>query len=343
MALKHPSGALKVFVHYKGQGVAGISVCADWTGGHPMQSTGPEGFAVFSHLLVGDYDVFVTDDRYLVPTKVRTTIRPGRTEELSLELAKGGTLRVLALDGDSAPVEGAIVRVLDAKRGVFSVLSGLTNLSGRYTTSGLSPGEYSLEICRDRFRRKRIEAVSILSSESQVDITAKLERGNSIAGRVLDSSGSPIAYARVAAYDGPGTNEASGECDQYGRFTVMGIGPGPVSLMAWASGYLHSQFTPPIPANSQGVEIRLMEEQQIIVLIECDPMPEAVGCEVSGTVIDLGGGFPVTDGKIKVNGLPPGEYHIEVNVPGYETLDRPTVTLPPGTATTTTRVRLRLA
>jgi hypothetical protein len=251
----------------------------------------------------------------------------------------------LALDGDARPVSGAIVKLSDAKDAkgrAFGDFVGVTDSSGRYTTSGLSLGEYSLEIRRDQFRRKRIEAISISSPDSQVDITANLERGNSVSGRVLDRSGNPIAYARVDAYDGPGASEASGECDRDGCFTVMGVGPGPVSLMAWASGYVHSVHPHPIPANSQGVELRLTEGHQIVVLIECDPMPEAVGGEVSGTAIDLGLGVPVTDGKIEIGGLRPGEYHIKLEVPGYETLDRPTVTVHPGDPSTTTRVRLRL-
>ena len=343
MALKHPSGALRVFVHHKGQGVAGSLVRADWIAGLlPTQSTGPDGFTIFPHLLIGDYDISVTDARYLVPAQVRATIRPGRTEELSLELAKGGTLQVLVLDDGARPLSGAFLTLSDVNGGAFSSLVGTTDSSGRYTTSGLPPGEYALHIRHDHFRWKRIKAISISGPESQVDITANLERGNSVSGRVLDHSGNPIGYARVGAYDVSDGGNASGECDRDGCFTVMGIGSGPVSLTAWASGYIHSPSTPPIPADSIGVEIRLAEEHQIVVLIECDPMPEAVACEVSGTVMDLGGGFPVTDGQIKVDGLPPGEYHIKVDVPGYETLDRPTVTLPPGTAATTTRVRLRL-
>jgi hypothetical protein len=173
-----------------------------------------------------------------------------------------------------------------------------------------------------------------------LEFTVTLEGGHSISGRVLDDLGASVPEATIHALDLSSGDSQQAQCDSEGNFTLSGLGTNPVHLAAHARGYLRSTTSAIVP-NSKGIDIRLREGHMVTISIECASLPETVHYELSGPSTQWGASG-LTDGRIKIEGVSAGEHQVKVKVPGYETLDQPSISVPPGPGSTDVRVRLRL-
>ena len=129
-----------------------------------------------------------------------------------------------------------------------------TNENGQYEVSGVKPGRYSVRASRsgyvmqlygqkspDAFSETTGTLLYVREDETLSEIDFRLLRGGAIEGRVVDSSGEPLARSRVQlsryrTYEGKPRLESgfrsSTETDDRGHFRLFEISPGSYYLSA---------------------------------------------------------------------------------------------------------------
>lgn len=126
---------------------------------------------------------------------------------------------------------------------------------GEFEFVGLDPGAWKLSVRADSHLALYDQALRVPSTEA---VELVLTRSARVAGRVLDPNGLPVhgAQVRVAA-DYPaefdGAHSGSTESDAEGRFSLMSVGPGPVTLEASSEKWA--------PALEQHLDLRPGEQR----------------------------------------------------------------------------------
>ena len=149
-----------------------------------------------------------------------------------------GTIKGRVIDGATgAPVAQARVR-LHSYRPTTSVNEVLTDATGAFSLPGLSEGRYALAVEKAPYLRawfpdsdRSLRAMPIVVEDDRsVEVTVPLQRGGTIAGRVVDEYGDPARNARVAALwvprGGPLTIRASTQTNDRGEYRVANLTAG---------------------------------------------------------------------------------------------------------------------
>lgn len=327
---------------------------------------------------------------------VKTGFAPGREELLPLEegqtreglrlvLRRGLTAVGRVLDEEQQPVAGAQVRLaplpeggegisqLSARwRGAREARPVTSDEEGRFVVEDLAPGRFDLHVQAEGLAPALVPGVEIPDGEGPVDLgEVELEAGLSLEGRVVDSSGDPVAGVRVAATQMSVVRAAAGSArravpEAYtgaaGRFRVVGLRAGePAQLTVEREGYATRRLPwvaipPPEP-----LEIVLEPGSTVAGLVVGGDGEPVAGARVTAEAADAGPGsapaswrqsavtdeegrFEITDiagGKLwlqaQARGLLPGE-KVPVEVPSGGVLDNVRLTLEAG-ATVLGRVR----
>ncbi|MGH9360970.1 MAG: carboxypeptidase regulatory-like domain-containing protein, partial [Thermoanaerobaculia bacterium] len=154
-------------------------------------------------------------------------------ENADLTLSRGGVVRGRVVDEKGSPLAGAGVSASRARGqgaaeeeevgyyfGDPRSASATSDRDGNYSLPRLEAGLYTLRAqLRGRASAQR-DGVQLVEERATEAIDFTLGEGETLAGRVVDSDGSPIAGARVRAY-GPDQAEARSDAD--GRFEVKGL------------------------------------------------------------------------------------------------------------------------
>jgi len=216
-------------------------------------STGPGAFGGFGSALSGEDGGFTIED--LTPGKITLIAQASgyqalerdlgevaggeQRRDLRLQLARGATLTGRVVGADGLPLVGARVSVQDSAPGVlrFTTRAAPTDADGRFTLEGLPPGRTSFSASHEDHLRT-VRDLDVRPGDNRLDF--RLERGLSIAGRVIDESGSPVLGARVSAgsrgrFSFGGGNSVTS--DEDGRFELSGVEPGTHSVRASKEGY----------------------------------------------------------------------------------------------------------
>ena len=185
----------------------------------------------------------------------------GRTSELEIRLERGARIegRLLGLDG--APV--AVVKVLASEedRGGwyhdrFAPSECVSDEQGLFTLDWLAPGRRELNASdyeRPELGRARASVTCVAGETATCEL--RLERGNTIAGTVVDEAGAPLVGWSVGA-------ETSGMSQWYprrartdaaGRFELLNLGDGNHDVVVRAP-----EFGPP-RATANGVPVGTRE------------------------------------------------------------------------------------
>ncbi len=83
----------------------------------------------------------------------------------------GGTVRVLVLDIQGMPVEGAVVRLLDLNGNVVLEADDYTDTNGYVTVKDIAPGEYIAEACVSALCGKSVNFSVGAGKTAEVDVT----------------------------------------------------------------------------------------------------------------------------------------------------------------------------
>ncbi|MCL4819350.1 MAG: carboxypeptidase regulatory-like domain-containing protein [Vicinamibacteria bacterium] len=176
----------------------------------------------------GQYRLVVVAEGFLPLTVDDVTVAAHEdAEPLALRLDAGATLRGRVLDEEGQPLADVRVAV-EARDGA----SGETDAAGDYELHGVATGAFQVQFRKSGFRSERAK-VQVPPEGARQD--ARLRRGLSLAGVVVDEGGRPVADARVGATTAAAGGENAGaEADAEGRFRLEGLAPG--RYVVWARG-----------------------------------------------------------------------------------------------------------
>lgn len=195
-----------------------------------------DGRFTLENVVPGKYTFKVTAEG-LVPARIEDAeLIPGQPLDLGeIRLEPGATVRGVVLDkGSKAPVGGAAILVEEGG-GLAGMLrqmdpnqrpAAITGPDGRFTLSGIAPGQLALRVESDRFAPTKT-ALEIQPGVPPADLTVDLGPGGSIEGFVRDKSGLPLAHYMITATTGFGASlRLITSTDEVGHYRLENVPPG---------------------------------------------------------------------------------------------------------------------
>ena len=218
----------------------------------------------------------------------------GKNVDLDLHLGQGRSVTGVVLDGDSRPVDAALV---GPQRSLFDTsfaptpenptgfVDGVqTDQQGRFVLSGLEAGIERLVIRRDGFATQRIA----MPAEGQ-ELVVKMRRSLSLSGQVVDHLGKPVADAEVRLDREPdatepwemGAREAGRtRTGADGRYRFPGLNPGNYTLDAYALAGQLLDVAVPVETDIENHQVQLEAARHLVIKVE-DPFGQFVaGAEI---------------------------------------------------------------
>jgi hypothetical protein len=184
------------------------------------------------------------------------TVPVDRPQKATLKITAPGflpeTTEVELAAGNPAPIEiplrpvtGVLTGVLiDSATGepipeVEVVITGgggqpkvvLTDAKGQFQAGDLQPGRYSVATHAPRYRDQAVPAEIVPGEQKQVEIRLEA-RPASIAGKLFDAAGQPVAGATITLRDDAGNPVGSFTTLADGSFGATGLKPGTYTLQA---------------------------------------------------------------------------------------------------------------
>jgi len=141
----------------------------------------------------------------------------------------------------ASPAEDSVVPMhLDTKTATFEAADGA------FLLAGLEPGTWV--IAAEAKGHVQLTAPTVFVPRTEGPLVVVLSRVASASGLVVDPDGQPIAGAELVQASGESfgmfvdrERSPSARTDEKGAFTVEGLSPGGVELMAAAEGFAHSE------------------------------------------------------------------------------------------------------
>jgi Carboxypeptidase regulatory-like domain len=187
------------------------------------------------------------------------------------------TVRARFVDGASAPIENVVLDNPGGRDGELGHSDASGTLEASVKVWTVEGDRLRLEARHPEFVARQFERV--VRAGEVLDLgDVVLERGGVVSGRVADTSGRPVAKARIRL--APATSRSgaeqlgerphdvtnSGESDEQGRFRLAGVPPG--DTRAWAS-----REQPPW-SSTEPFAVRAGEETRDIELVLADAGPD---------------------------------------------------------------------
>jgi protocatechuate 3,4-dioxygenase beta subunit len=251
----------------------------------------------------------------------RVQLREALTR-LVLELEEGGRLLLTVVDEAGQPVPSPRLQLLSSRgERVEERRAGTGELA---IFGPLPPGSYTLEGSAEGFKPATLP-VKVALGDTPLELP--MERGVTIAGRVLDVYGRPAP--RISVLVQP-TGEVT-HADQEGRFLALVPSPGVYSLHAHHSdwGGTEQQVTAP----ASGVELALEPHASVEVVAQLEGRRlegASATVWVDRESVYRSDRLSGPDGKVPMRGLPPGTYWVLATHPEHLPSERTRVTVADG-------------
>ena len=297
---------------------------------HPVDGEGRfriDGLAPGAVVVAADHDRYREVERSL-------DLRPG-INRVDLVLKPGLAVAGRVVDGAGAPVAGATVGLTGA--GVHRVdrvdrvdrAWARSREDGSFRLAGLAAGRHAIEARKGGYSPA---VLTVELAEAPLEgIELRLERGATLAGRLLGLTAGELARVEVAAVS-PQLGVRDGVVEPGGHYRIDGLEPG--DWMATASvppGSRHARA--PVRVAGTGTVAADLDFGQGLalaarVLVNGAPL-SGVRIEALGTE-GQGAGAALTDerGMVRISGLAPGPYRLELAHPASGLTDQRQVELP---------------
>lgn len=325
-----------------GDALPGVTVTCEPTTGDAGQiraaRSGVDGGFSIAGLEWRQYRVKAHLRDYL-PFETTIDFSSGNPVEQIIELDAGFTLQGRVVDPSGQPVPQGWLYLDSPARGPYEGKPGTQIVLGEYRMSGLQPGDYAVTVAVPGFLPPENMRVRIASEITQFDI--QLGQGGSLVGEVLAQANAPVAQAIVALVPRhPGPNSAPDHVEgalsmggtpqtprtvtnPQGRFTFVGLRPGPYRLQVRAFNYPPIERDVMIASSGETtVRIELTEGLSIAGIVRSadgQPFQAAVSAFLIAANDPLGESFAGTSanvspqtGEFKLQGLIPGHYRLRV-------------------------------
>jgi protocatechuate 3,4-dioxygenase beta subunit len=306
-----------------GEGIPGAQVLA-WVGfGAELAETGPDGAYSIENLPTGPLMFMsVTKEGYAAhpegPIGGRgrpgVSLRAGEETRFDVTLRSGAKLTGRVLTKDGLPIPGAMVRVISGQASFIDPTTVTTDQEGSFSVAGVGVGRTivfarAVGYCQDikletlgaimdrrsAARGGQGEVVVVGPEDKLVHVDIVLRSACTVAGRVLDPDGEPVAGARIGLdvsgpmkffagrFDLTGGASVQTTSDEDGQFLLIGINAGDsIRLAAEASGYAPGKCSPLQLSPGQqlaGVELQLGPGGLITGIVQSatgEPIPGAL-------------------------------------------------------------------
>jgi protocatechuate 3,4-dioxygenase beta subunit len=241
---------------------------------------------------------------------------------ITLELERGGRIAATVLDEQGDSVPDPTVELQGPTGELF--LSNKAHTGETVVIGPVGPGDYKLSGLAPGFLTG---TVPVHVTPGQVSVVITLQKGTTIAGRVLDEYGRPASGVSVLISPTGDSVMSDGQ----GAFLARVPSPGLYELHAHHSDWGGGQKKVTAPA--AGVDLQLEPRSGATITVTAD------GRRVEGAnavmFIDREGNFrndrpSGADGVVLMRGLPAGTYTLVAAHPDFLPSDRQTITLADG-------------
>ncbi|HYC91865.1 MAG TPA: carboxypeptidase-like regulatory domain-containing protein, partial [Thermoanaerobaculia bacterium] len=309
-------------VHRNGKGVANVNVMV--SGGtrrrpDSQTTTDADGAFALQGLAPGTYRIMLFHAEELIERNVEIEA-PG---ELDVALPPAGTLRGRVVDAATGePVTAFAFHVVPAE-GRARIARGERSEDGTFSVT-VPVGMYRVSAAADGYTTSETMEVRVTEREP-ASLELRLGRGVTIAGRVTDEAGTPVANAEVLVMSrtmeamrsrssvrvAPGNARSAED----GSFTITGVDRGEAAMTVRKEGY--APFRKAIDADgTMHVDVRLSRGLSLPGIVTRGGKGVA-GAQVSANTAALGGEHQTAvsgdDGRFVLTGLVAARYSVNAN------------------------------
>jgi len=266
-------------------------------------------------------------------TFARPALRAGERDVGAVQLGAAGVIRGVVRGADGLPIEGADLDVGSEPWNTISV-GATADARGEYVVAHVPPGSWCLNVKADGFLPAHVKPLEVEAGLVTHAPDFALERAPTLAGRVTDAAGAPIADARVRALSTGPSASSSARTYAGGAFVLHLKGDEPHRLEVDAKGYApgdpaaaKQEYAP----GTDGIEIALAPDvlTRFVVVDEDGAPVELFGLDVErfqsralpSRERVYGGGTPRPrehPGGVVELGARPGLDRFDLFAPGFE-------------------------
>ena len=225
-------------------------------------------------------------------TLVQAPESPGSTVETRLELRRGAAVTGVVVDSRGKPVAGARVWERDVSQ-PFQLAEEddktITDAKGRFTLAAVAAGTYRFHASHPDHAPGSSESHTVDGSKPTSGVRIELAQGGRVAGRVVDKSNAPVAWATVRVGTPAGADAGLGVfatrqavAGERGEFELKGLPRQKLLALAISE-----------EASSPSVAVDLAAaEERTDVLLRLE-----VSGRIEGVVVDAAG-QPVAEARV---------------------------------------------
>ncbi|MEZ6037316.1 MAG: carboxypeptidase regulatory-like domain-containing protein [Planctomycetota bacterium] len=290
--------------------------------------------------------------------------RDGDRDLGDLLVLQAGKIAGVVRDRAGLPIADVAVEAHLGPMGLRSQSSSITDAAGRFEVGMLKPGNWTLQTKTSRFKPS-MQRFELAAEEQRSDVVIELDVGGTIAGRVIDDRGMPVAGCKVGARRKQSLNGmeiesfSGGEAATTaadGTFVVAGLDGETATLRAFGDGHTTTTL-PGVAVGTTGLDVRVERVGRIEgVLVGADGAPiagsEVVAASASGSpqfeVVEDAGLMPfgrgrsraTTDaqGRFVIDDVRPGTLSVRATGDLHKPVEKPGVKVVPGANVTGLRL-----